>query len=164
MSVAKNNTVGRDNTADRELIFTRLLNAPVELVWKMWVSPEHIKLWWGPDGFTNTIRKMQVKAGGEWELTMRGPDGTDHKIKCIFREVVKYKKIVYEQLINFRCIATIEFESRGEQTFLHWQMLFESRDYLIEVTKAYGVDPGLRQTGERMVGYVEQQTIAKHKR
>ena len=144
----------KDNTAARELIFSRLLNAPVKLVWKVWTSPEHVKLWWGPDGFTNTINKMDVKPGGEWELIMHGPDGTDHVIKIVFIEIVKYKKIVYKQFTDFKCLATIEFESRGEQTLLRWQMLFESKEYLIQAAKTYGVDKGLRQNAERLIDYL----------
>ena len=41
------------------------LNAPVERVWEVWTKPGHIQHWWGPDGFTNTIEKMQVEVGGE---------------------------------------------------------------------------------------------------
>ena len=50
--------------AGRELSINRLLNAPVELVWEVFINPEHIKNWWGPNGFTNTIHKMEVKPGG----------------------------------------------------------------------------------------------------
>src|SRR5215472_1845682 len=57
-------TAAKNETAGRELVFSRLLDAPVQLVWKMWVDPEHIKNWWGPEGFINTIRRMEVKPGG----------------------------------------------------------------------------------------------------
>ena len=60
----------KSNTADRELIFSRLLDVPIKLVWEVWTNPEHIKLWWGPDGFTNTIKKMDIKPNGEWHLIM----------------------------------------------------------------------------------------------
>ena len=148
----------KDSTKDRELKFSRLLNARIELVWEIWTDPEHIKLWWGPDGFTNTIKKMDMKPGGEWLLIMRGPDGTDYDIKAVFKEVVRYKKIEYEKFTNFKCIATIEFEARGEKTYLEWRMLFESREYLAQVAKAYGVDPGLTQTAERLINYLLQLT------
>ncbi|HTQ66125.1 MAG TPA: SRPBCC domain-containing protein [Puia sp.] len=149
-------SIKENNTADRELIFSRLLDAPIKLVWKVWTSPEHIVLWWGPEGFTNSITKMDVRPGGEWNLTMHGPDGTDYITKCVFREIVKHKKIVYEQFAQFRYISTIQFESRGEKTYLHWQLLFESRQHLIDAAKIYGADKGLQQTGERLVNYLLQ--------
>ena len=52
-----------NNTADRELRISRVLNAPIELVWEVWTDPEHLKQWWGPDGFTNTITKMEMRKG-----------------------------------------------------------------------------------------------------
>jgi uncharacterized protein YndB with AHSA1/START domain len=42
----------------------RIVKAPIDLVWKVWTSPEHIKHWWGPAGFTNTISEMDVRPGG----------------------------------------------------------------------------------------------------
>jgi uncharacterized protein YndB with AHSA1/START domain len=146
----------KSSTADRELVFSRMLNAPVELVWEVWTKPEHIANWWGPNGFTNTIRKMEVKPGGGWDLVMRGPDGTDFEIKSVFREIVKYKKIVYEQQANFNCVATIEFESKEDKTFINWQMLFESKEYLIQAAKTYRVDEGLKQNAEKLINYLLQ--------
>ena len=66
---------------DKELTITRVLNAPIDLVWKVWTDPDHIKNWWGPNGFTNTIFEMDVKPGGNWEFIMHGPDGKDYKNK-----------------------------------------------------------------------------------
>jgi uncharacterized protein YndB with AHSA1/START domain len=147
----------KDNMADRELIFSRLLDAPVTLVWKIWTNQKHIALWWGPDGFTNTIIKMDVKPGGEWHLIMHGPNGKDYEIKSVFREIVKHKKIVYEQLNHFKYIATIQFESRDDKTHLHWQMLFESRESLAQAAKSYGVIDGFKQNAERLIDYLSQQ-------
>jgi uncharacterized protein YndB with AHSA1/START domain len=146
----------KNNTEGRELVFTKLLDAPVKTVWEMWVNPQHLKFWWGPDGFTNTIKKMDVKPGGEWQLIMHGPDGTDYEIKSVFREVVKHQKIVYEQFTNFKYIATIKFESQGKKTFIHWQMVFESREYLIHAAKTFGVEVGFKQNAERMLSYLQQ--------
>ena len=84
----------KNDTKDRELLITRLFDAPVDLVWEAWTNPEHIANWWGPDGFTNTIYQMDLRPGGEWNLTMHGPDGTDYKNKSIFKEVIPRKKLV----------------------------------------------------------------------
>jgi len=146
----------KNNISERELIFTRLLDAPLRMVWEVWTSPAHIALWWGPDGFTNTIRTMDIKPGGKWELTMHGPDGRDYEIHIVFREIIKEQRIVYEQLNQFKCVATIDFERRGNKTMLRWQMLFESRESLVQAAKDYGVDIGLKQTGERLVNYLQK--------
>ena len=71
----------KQDTTNRELTIARVLNAPIELVWKVFTEPEHIKNFWGPSGYTNTISKMEVKVVGEWAFIMHGPDGTDYENK-----------------------------------------------------------------------------------
>jgi uncharacterized protein YndB with AHSA1/START domain len=141
------------NTKDREITITRTLNAPVDLVWEAWTTPEHIAQWWGPNGFTNTISKMDMQPGGEWVLVMHGPDGTDYKNKSIFKEIIPHKKIVFDHVApNFT--ATIEFEERGETTFLKWHMLFESAELFIQVVKTFKADEGLKQNVEKLQAYL----------
>ena len=144
-------------TADRELIISRLLNAPVDLVWDVWTDPEHIKNWWGPDGFTNTISTMDVKKHGEWNLIMHGPDGTDYKNKSVYKEIIKNKKIVYEHLSAPKFTATIKFDAQGEKTMLTWHMLFESKEQFIQVVKTFKADEGLRQNTEKLDHYLQTQ-------
>jgi len=144
----------KSNTHDRELIITRKLNAPVELVWEVWTNPEHIVNWWGPNGFTNTITKMDVVPGGEWHLVMHGPDGTDYKNPSIFKEIVPFKKIVYEHVSSPGFVATIDFEDQGEQTLINWHMLFETAEQFIQVVKTFKADEGLKQNIEKLNVYL----------
>ncbi|MEO6285854.1 MAG: SRPBCC family protein [Dyadobacter sp.] len=139
----------------RELIMSRMLNAPVELVWEAWTNPEHIANWWGPDGFTNTITTMDMTVGGEWNLVMHGPDGTDYKNKNIFKEIIPFKKIVYEHVSSPKFTATIEFEEQGEKTLINWQMLFESKEQFIQVVKTFKADEGLKQNIGKLNVYLE---------
>lgn len=148
----------KSSTHDRELVISRTLNAPVELVWEVWTKPEHIANWWGPNGFTNTITKMDMIPGGEWNLVMHGPDGTDYKNKSIFKEVIPFKKIVYEH-ISPRFVATVNFEEQGVQTHIKWHMLFETAEEFIRVVKTFKADEGLKQNIEKLVVYLAE--IAK---
>lgn len=147
---------GKSNTVDRELVVSHLLNAPVELVWAVWTHPWHVKNWWGPNGFTCTITKMAVMPGGEWNLVMHGPDGTNYKNKSMFREIIPNRKIVYVHESDPKFIATIEFEDQGEQTYMHWHMLFESEAQFLQVVKTYKADEGLKQNIEKLNKYVSQ--------
>lgn len=147
----------KNNTAEREISMSRMLNAPVDLVWEVWTNPDHIKNWWGPDGFTNTIHVMDVEKGGEWNFIMHGPDGTDYKNKSIFREIVKFKKLVYEHLSTPKFLATVEFESQGEKTFIKWHMLFESKEQFIHVVKTFKADEGLKQNIDKLTHYLQSQ-------
>jgi len=144
----------KSSTADRELIISRKLNAPVKLVWEVWTKPEHIANWWGPDGFTNTISKMEMVPGGEWDLVMHGPDGTDYKNKSIFKEIIPYKKIVYDHVSGPRFIATIQFEAQGGQTLLTWHMLFDTAEEFIRTVKTFKADEGLKQNIEKLSLYL----------
>jgi len=142
------------STKNRELTISRTLNAPVELVWEAWTHTEHIVNWWGPNGFTNTITKMDINPGGEWNLVMHGPDGTDYKNKSIFKEIVLYKKIIYQHISSPCFTATIEFEAEGEQTHLKWHMLFDAAEEFIRVVKTFKADEGLKQNIEKLNVYL----------
>ena len=130
---------------EKELTITRVLNAPIELVWKVWTDPDHIKNWWGPNGFTNTIFGMDLKPGGVWEFIMHGPDGKDYKNKSIFKEIIKHKQIVYEHVSGPKFIATIKFTPQGKKTLLEWQMLFDTAEEREKTVKTFKADVGLKQ-------------------
>lgn len=132
---------------------TRLLSAPVELVWRVWTSPEHIANWWGPEGFTSTIHAMEVKQGGEWRLTMHGPDGKRYPNKSTFEEIIPQQKIIFRHF-NPDYLATILFEVKGKQTLLHWTMVFETEELFETVVKVFKADKGLEENVAKLEKYL----------
>ena len=152
--MANGNETNSEN-AGRELLITRLLNAPRELVWEVFTNPNHIKNWWGPDGFTNTIDTMEVKPGGAWEFVMHGPDGTDFKNKKVFTEIVKPERIVFEHVNHPKHITTVTFTAEGKKTMLKWHMLFESKEQFEQVVKTFKADEGLKQNIEKLEKYLD---------
>jgi len=144
---------------DREIRGTRVFDAPRELVWKVWTEPEHIAEWWGPNGFTTTTHKMEVKAGGVWRFVMHGPDGRDYQNKITYLEVVKPERLVYKhggekevEPVNFQ--VTVTFEEQDGKTKVDMRMVFPSanaRDYVI---KTYAAVEGLDQTLGRLEDYL----------
>ena len=142
-----------NDSTGREQKTTQLIDAPVSKVWEAFTKPEHIKHWWGPNGFTNTIDIMQVKNGGEWIFTMHGPDGSNYPNKTIFREVVPFTKLVHEHFEpNF--LAFISFQSEGNQTLLHWNKLYETKELYDLVEIQYQTNEGFKQTIQRLQDYV----------
>ena len=140
----------------REQSSTLWLDAPVRLVWEVWTRPEHIKHWWGPDGFTSDIAQMDVRPGGKWTFDMVGPDGTRYPNKTVYREVVPFKKIVHEHFEpNF--IAIIEFEDNEEKTLLRWYNLYETKELFELVEKNFNSSEGFKQTVARLDKYLAQQ-------
>jgi uncharacterized protein YndB with AHSA1/START domain len=144
------------NESKNELHITKMLKAPAELVWKVWTDPEHMACWWGPNGFTNTIHTMDVKAGGEWRLTMHGPDGKNYPNKSVFIEITPLKKIVFQHF-NPGYRASIVFESTGIETLMEWTMQFETPELYETVVKVFKADEGLKQNVEKLAAYLETQ-------
>ncbi len=82
----------------RDLVFTRVFDAPVEQVWKAWTDAEHVMRWWGPNGFTSPLAKMDVRVGGTSLVCMRAPKefgGQDMYSTWDYREIVPMKRIEY---------------------------------------------------------------------
>jgi uncharacterized protein YndB with AHSA1/START domain len=150
-----------NTTADREIRITRLVNAPRDLVFEVWTEPEHIKHWWGPNGFTNTIFKMDVKPGGVWDFIMHGPDGTDYKNKSIYKEVIKPERIVYDHVSGPKFQMSIQFDAQGDQTLITIQMLFESAEQLAKVIEQFGADEGLKQNMDRLADYLKENIASR---
>jgi uncharacterized protein YndB with AHSA1/START domain len=141
--------------ADRELVFTRVLDAPRDLVFEAWTDPKHVAHWWGPRGFTTTIHEMDVRPGGVWRLVMRGPDGVDYNNRIVFLEVAKPQRLVYKhdpekgsEPVSFQ--VTVTFADEDGKTRLTMQMLFPSAAALDYVVKKYGAVEGAHQTLDRL--------------
>ena len=81
-------------SADRELVLTRLINAPREKVYRAWTQPELLKQWFAPKPYTTPIVEMDVRPGGSAYFVMRGPDGKDLPNRGVYLEVVPNEKLV----------------------------------------------------------------------
>ena len=146
-------------TADRELVITRCFDAPRELVFEAWTNPQHVAQWWGPHGFKTTIHQMDVRPGGDWRLTMRGPDGRDYKNRIVFIEVEKPARLVYKhepeegtESASFE--TTVTFTQQGGQTEVTMRMLFPTADVRNFVVDRYKADEGGKQTLGRLAEHL----------
>ncbi len=82
------------NTKERELVITRIFDAPRENVWKAWTDPERVKRWWGPKDFTAPVCKIDLRVGGKYLYSMRSPEGKDYWSMGVYREIVPMERIV----------------------------------------------------------------------
>jgi uncharacterized protein YndB with AHSA1/START domain len=153
VSTAKASAV--TGTTEREIVLTRVFDAPRELVFEAWTNPKHVAQWWGPNGFTTTIHEMDVRPGGIWRLVMHGPDGFDYRNKIVFLDVVKPERLIYKhspekgsEPVNFE--VTVTFAAHGGKTHLTMRMLFTSAASRDHVVKKYGAIEGANQTLERL--------------
>jgi uncharacterized protein YndB with AHSA1/START domain len=81
-------------SADRELVLTRLINAPREKVYRAWTEPELLKQWFAPKPYTTPIVEIDVRPGGSAYFVMRGPDGKDLPNHGVYLEVVPNERLV----------------------------------------------------------------------
>jgi len=151
------------DSSGREIVLTRVLNAPRELVWLAWTDPKHLVQWWGPRGFTTTIKEMDFRVSGVWTHTMHGPDGTNYPNKSIFKEIVPFERITYShgggredaETLGANFVATWTFETvDAGRTRLTGRMVFHSKEARDRVVREYGAIEGGKQTLERAAEYV----------
>ena len=109
---------------DRELVTTRVLNAPRERVFSAFSDAGHLAQWWGPEGFRNTFHELDLRAGGAWRYTMHGPNGADYPNESVFVEVVKPERIVIEHVSGPRFRLTITLAAEAGRTRLTWRQRF----------------------------------------
>jgi uncharacterized protein YndB with AHSA1/START domain len=143
----------------RQLLMNRMFDAPRSLVFEVFTKPDHIKNWWGPDGFQNTISKMDVQPGGKWELIMRGPNGTDFKNAYTYQQVIYNEQLVMEHHSTPHFISTIRFTSVGKKTLLSMHMLFDSTESVEMVKKVFKADEGLKQNLSKLGTYLERNDL-----
>ena len=124
----------RANLADRELVITRAFDAPRGLVFKVWAQPEHLVRWWAPRDFTTPSLKMDVRPGGTYRTCIRSPEGKEHWMQGVYREVVEPERLAmtfaweHERgQPGHETLVTVTFADEGGKTRLTFrQAVFES--------------------------------------
>jgi len=144
---------------DRQIVITRVFDAPPELVFNVWTASEQIGNWWGPNGFTITTHVMDVRPGGTWTFIMHGPDGTDYPNKIDYLEVVKPERLVYkhgsgEQNDTGQFHVTVTFSEQNGKTQLTMWSLFPTVEERNKVVEEYGAIEGGKQTLSRLAQFL----------
>lgn len=145
------------SASDREINLLRVVDAPLELVWKVWTDAEHLAHWWGPDGFSITTSDFDFRVGGLWKFVMHGPDGRDYKNWIRYTEIVEAKRICNEHggdddRVQF--VATITFEPEGSKTRVTMSTTFPTAEALAYVVREHKAIEGGQQTLGRLDDYV----------
>ena len=89
------NAASTDNRAERQVVITRIFDAPRELVFQAWTDPRRMAQWWGPHRFTNPVCELDARPGGAWRIVMPGPGGVEYPCGVVYREVVKPERLVF---------------------------------------------------------------------
>jgi uncharacterized protein YndB with AHSA1/START domain len=88
------------NSSTRDLVVTRVFDAPLELVWKAWTDSEYVMKWWGPDYFTSPSAKIDFREGGASLVCMRAPKdfgGMDMYSTWVYQKIMPMERIEFVQ-------------------------------------------------------------------
>jgi uncharacterized protein YndB with AHSA1/START domain len=143
----------------QELLFSRVYEAPRQLVFEAWTKPEHIVHWWGPKGFTTTSKEMNVRPSGSWRLIMRAPTGQEFHNRIDYLEVISPERLVYQHVgeskgHDVRFVTTTTFEDLGGKTRVIMRLKFETLKAAQHVIDTYHADQGGVDTLDRLGDYL----------
>jgi len=138
---------------DREIVLTRIFDAPRPLVWNAMTRPELLKRWlFGPDGWTMTVCDDDVRVGGAFHYAWSGPGGEAMSLRGVYREVVPPERVVRTESFEFGCatqageqLATLVLTEEADKTCLTLTVLYpskEARDGTLASGMEHGVGAG----------------------
>lgn len=118
--------------SDREIVGSRVFDAPKDLVFKTYTDPTLMPEWWGPARYKTTVDEMDLRPGGAWRVVLRG-DEVQHAFSGEFREVVPPERLVftfnYEPMPGHEAVETITCEEeRPGQTKVTDRLYFQNRE------------------------------------
>lgn len=144
----------------RELVITRMIDAPRSLVFGAWTDAKHMARWWGPHGFTNPVCELDVRPGGAIRIVMRAPDGSEYPMTGVFHEIVEPERLVIATVVDdgdgnriLEVHITVTFAETGGKTTLTLQARVVKATAAAAAMLA-GMEAGWTQSLERLDRYV----------
>jgi uncharacterized protein YndB with AHSA1/START domain len=140
---------------DREIVMTRVFDAPRTLVFDAWTKPELLKRWLhGPEGWSLPVCEIDLRVGGSFRYLWRHSDGDEMGMRGVYREIVAPERIVATEKFDEpwypgEAVGTIVFEERDGQTTLTQTLLYESRAARDGVLKS-PMEGGVAQSYDRL--------------
>jgi uncharacterized protein YndB with AHSA1/START domain len=144
--------------SDREIVMTRVFDAPRDLVFEAQTSCEHMSHWWGPRKYEVASCEIDFRPGGKWRILHRGPDGDEHAFYGEFREIVPPERIVWTfewgGMPGHVSVDTLTLEEHDGKTTLTATSVFdtvEDRDGMLQS----GMEEGAAETWDRLDEYLQ---------
>jgi uncharacterized protein YndB with AHSA1/START domain len=160
MSGARQETRAGPAMADREIVISRVIDAPRELVFEAFTEVRHLSRWWGPEGFTTTTRSFEFREGGVWDFVLHGPDGTDYSEWISWTEIAPPERIEFlhgeyrGDPNTFESVVT--FEPDGVATRIVMRTVFPTKELRDEAVEKYHAIEGGQQTLSNLAAYVTE--------
>jgi uncharacterized protein YndB with AHSA1/START domain len=158
MGGSGNKALTMTTPSDREIVMTRVIDAPRDLVFEAHSSCEHLSRWWGPRRYEVSSCDVDFRPGGAWRIVHRGADGDEHGFHGEFREIVRPERITwtfeYEGMPGHVSVQTLSFEEQDGKTMLTSTLVFdtvEDRDGMLQS----GMESGAAESMDRLDEYLE---------
>ena len=115
--------------AECEIVTIRIFKFPRQLVYRAWTEPEHLKNWWGPNGFTNTFHIFDLKVGGRWSFTMHGPEKGNYQNECTFAIIREPEVLVWDRQSKPLFQVEVTFDDISEnETRVTFKQKFQTEE------------------------------------
>ena len=139
---------------DRQIVVTRLFDAPRALVFEAWTKAEHVAHWWDPSGVPLAVCEIDLRPGGAFRWVNRAPDGAEgYTFTGIYREIVPPEKLAFTPPSSPEQVSTLVFTEEGKRTKLTITIACaskEERDAMLGMR----VDAGTARTLENLAAYL----------
>lgn len=147
--------------SDRQIVVTRLFDAPRAVVFETWTKAEHVTQWWDPSGVPLAICEIDLRPNGAFRWVNRAPDGGEgHSFSGIYREIAPPEKLVFTSPSSPEQGATLVFTEEGKKTKLTLTIecaTRKDRDALLQMR----VDAGTAQTLENLAAYLPTMAVGR---
>ena len=136
----------------REVVLTRVFDAPRHLVYEAMTRPELVKRWFGPHGWSLAVCEIDLRVGGTWRYVLEGPDGRSMGMGGEYREIVPGERTVhtesFDDYLGDSVVTTVLTEHDGRTT-LTGTVLSESQE-VRDAVIASGMEHGAAETYDRL--------------
>jgi uncharacterized protein YndB with AHSA1/START domain len=147
---------------DREIVLTRVFDAPRSLVFDAFTKPELLKRWFGPHGWSLVVCEVDLKVGGTFRFVLRGPDGTDMGMRGVYREIMPPERSVHMESFDDypgESQVTTVLVEQGGRTTLTATVLYPSQEVRDAVIKS-GMEHGAAESYDKLAEYLESVAAA----
>jgi uncharacterized protein YndB with AHSA1/START domain len=150
----------RGEEKDREVVVSRTIEAPKELVFAAFGEVSHLSQWFGPTGFTTTTHAFDFRPGGVCDYTMHAPDGTDFPNHVEYLEISPSERIVMRHGSTKNdpeaFVSTVTLEERAGGCEVTLRSVFKTKEQRDRVVDRYQAIEGAEQTLSRLAAHVEK--------
>jgi uncharacterized protein YndB with AHSA1/START domain len=138
--------------SDREVVLTRVFDAPRELVYDALTKPELLKRWFGPRGWSLVVCEVDLRVGGKWRFVLHGPDGGTMGMYGVYRELVRPERTVHTESFDDypgESLVTGVLVERDGKTTLTGTVLYESKEIRDAVVSS-GMEHGAAESYDKL--------------